>query len=382
MTAKRRVVIAYKSLPAYRRDFFEGLHDSLRADGIVLDLVHGEAEGADLLKRDTVLIPWAIQRTNRSTKLFGRKLLWQPIRDLVDDADLVIVEQASKLLINYWLLANHTIARGPRVALWGHGANLQTHTASRVSEALKRRYSTLPHWWFAYTDDSKQRVCKLGFPPERITVVQNAIDTRGLQHSIQNISAEDLDSFRERHRCVAGATGLFIGSLYSDKRIGFLLRAAEAIHRHDPRFVLLIAGDGEKRVDVEHAQNSHNFIRYLGRVDGPTRSLALRAADVLLMPGLVGLGILDSFAAEAPLVTTAVDYHSPEIEYLRHGQNGLCTPDPHDLDAYASAVLTVLEKPALARHLRNGCRTGSERFTNEEMVRRFRGGILEAIGPS
>src|SRR6266536_4368128 len=58
-------------------------------------------------------------------------------------------------------------------------ANLQR--ARRGAEAVKRVASRLPHWWFAYTEGSRARVEALGFSPERITVVQNAVDTAGLR---------------------------------------------------------------------------------------------------------------------------------------------------------------------------------------------------------
>ena len=374
-----RVVIAYKSFPAYRREFYDSLRTALGRDGVVLDFVHGEPEGVEQLKRDTTELPWAISRPNRSVSISGRQLLWQPIGDVLDGADLVIVEQASKLLLNYWLLVKQALRRGPKVALWGHGANLQPSTVSRVAESLKRRYSRLPHWWFAYTEGCKDRVAALGYPPERITVVQNAIDTVALRNAITGIPASDLNAFRRDLGCTAGSTGLFIGSLYEDKRLGFLLRAATVIRRSHPNFVLLIAGDGPQRELAQAAHERHPFVRYLGRVDGPTRHLALRSADVVLMPSAVGLCILDAFAAEAPLVTTVADSHGPEIEYLRPGDNGLIVSDPEDVESYAAGALSILEQPSFASHLRAGCRQDAERFTNEAMVARFHRGVSRAL---
>jgi L-malate glycosyltransferase len=40
----------------------------------------------------------------------------------------------------------------------------------------------------------------------------------------------------------------------------------------------------------------------------------------MLMPGLVGLAVLDAFADGIPRVTTVIEYHSPEIEYLVPGR--------------------------------------------------------------
>ena len=39
----------------------------------------------------------------------------------------------------------------------------------------------------------------------------------------------------------------------------------------------------------------------------------LYVSKLLLMPGLVGLSVMDSFVGTCPLVTTDVAVHSPEI---------------------------------------------------------------------
>jgi hypothetical protein len=65
------------------------------------------------------------------------------------------------------------------------------------------------------------------------------------------------------------------------------------------------------------------------------------------MPGLVGLTVLDCAAAGIPIVTTAYPYHSPEIEYLRAGGNGLIVDDSRSVGAYAEAVVSVLQDACL-----------------------------------
>jgi glycosyltransferase involved in cell wall biosynthesis len=376
------VLIVYKSLPAYRRDFYSALRTGLAGEGIQMDLAYGDPIGQDRWKSDSIELPWAINRPNRSVTFMGRHLVWQPVWDLAKAADLVIVEQASKLLVNYGLLLRQRLRGRPKVALWGHGANLQIHTASALSEAMKRRYSRLPHWWFAYTEGSRDRVARLGFPMERITVVQNAIDTRALVQAVEEVQAADLDDFRSQHGCSEGSTALFVGGLYQEKRLEFLFDAAVKIRERRPGFVLLVGGDGPMREMVENAADKHQFIRYLGRLDGAQRHLALRAADVVLMPGLVGLAILDAFAAEAPLITTAIDFHSPEIEYLESGVNGLCVQDRGDPEAYAAVVADLLADVDRLSFLRTGCRTSASQLTNEAMVANFQEGILRALGPS
>jgi glycosyltransferase involved in cell wall biosynthesis len=378
----RSVAILYKSLPAYRLEFFDQLRTSLAADGVEVHLYHGDAVGADASKGDARSLPWSSFQANKVVTVRGRPLVWQPVLRSALSHDLVIVEQASKLLINYPLLLTSKLPKGPRLALWGHGANLQIHTASRFSEALKRRYSRLPHWWFAYTEGSKARVARLGYPTERITVVQNAVDTASLQRQVDDLAGDEVDEFRHHHNLTPGHVGLFLGSLYPEKRLDFLLEAARSARDLDPLFSLLIGGDGPSRADLEAAASSLPFVHCLGRVDGTARALALRASDLMLMPGLVGLGILDAFAAGTPLITTAVDFHSPEIEYLQDGHNGLMLPRETSPMLFGHEVASLLSESDRLEQMVEACRRDALRYSTSEMVDRFRIGVLHALEAS
>jgi glycosyltransferase involved in cell wall biosynthesis len=373
------VAILYKSLPAYRLEFFERLRDVLSDEGVSLQLIHGDAVGADRSKGDARTLPWATYKPNRVTSLLGRPVVWQPALRAALRHDLVIVEQASKLLVNYPLLAVSGLPWGPRLALWGHGANLQRQTASRLSESLKRRYSRLPHWWFAYTEGSKERVARLGYPEDRITVVQNAVDTLGLQRQVDLIGVDDAQEFSNLHGLTPGHVGLFLGSLYTEKRLDFLVEAAAYAHEIDPSFSLLIGGDGPARAPLEASIADLPYVHYLGRLDGEQRAMALRASDVMLMPGLVGLGILDAFAAGLPLITTDLDFHSPEIEYLENGRNGVLLPGDATAQAFGDSVAAVLADQVQKDSLKEQSRSDAQRYSTESMVERFKVGVMRAL---
>ncbi len=374
-----RVLIAYKSLPRYRVPFFEALRDRLAEDRVDLSLVYGQGTPREAARNDGARLEWAISRHNKVLLVGGREVIWQPCLAEARSADLVIVEQASRLLLNYALLGLQA-AGHVNVAFWGHGANLQARTANTPSERLKRRVSRLPHWWFAYTEGSKNRVTALGYPPERVTVVQNAQDTEQLADAVAAVSLRERDRFRAEHDLGEGPVGLFLGSLSRDKRLDFLLDAAARIAADRPDFRLLVAGEGEERARVLAAAEAHHWIRYLGRVNGlQERALVLAASDALLMPGLVGLVALDSFAAGVPLLTTAVDFHSPEIEYMQHDVNGVIAPDPGDPAAYAGFAIELMTSEEKRPRLLEGCLEARRTFTLASMVDRFEDGVQAAL---
>jgi glycosyltransferase involved in cell wall biosynthesis len=290
----------------------------------------------------------------------------------------VIVEQASRLLLNYALLLRQGIGMA-RVAFWGHGANLQAHRSLALAEAVKKRVSRRPHWWFAYTEGSRHRVRELGYPAERITVVQNAIDTGKLRSARERLGESAAVDTRVRLGLGNGPVAAFVGGLYEDKRLEFLLQVADRLALARPGFHLVVVGDGPLRQTIEREASRRPHVTYCGALFGDEKVAALAPASALLLPGLVGLAILDAFALEIPLVTANVDFHSPEIEYLIDGENGLMVSAANDVQAYVSAVLRVFDDASLSHRLQEGCRAAACRYTNEEMVERFSGGVIQAL---
>jgi L-malate glycosyltransferase len=174
--------------------------------------------------------------------------------------------------------------------------------------------------------------------------------------------------------------GVYCGNLSPNKELDFLFAAAKIVRQAIPQFSLLVIGNGPLREKVEVAATRDGFIRYLGPRMGREKALLLRMSDVFLLPGAVGLAILDSFAAGLPFLTTAGPNHGPEISYLRDGYSGLITS--HDPAAYAEAVVKVLSDPSLAKRLAEGAMLSGQDYSIQAMVENFRSGILECLGES
>lgn len=378
----KRVVCVQERLLRYRIPFFDLLHRTLLDDDIALDLRYGSASQTVALRGDSADLFWGTHVHNRRFRLGTvHEAVWQPVVAASRQADLVIVDQASRLLANYVLLARQQFG-GPPIALWGHGANLQPDRSvlSRVGEAAKRGYSRVPHWWFAYTEGTAHRVAGLGFPRQRITVVQNAVDTSSLQKWYDTVTPDEADQARAALGLRGHSTCLYIGSLYPNKRIGFLLEAAEVIATAVPDFELVAVGSGPDEEMVRRAAARFPWVRHVAATFGRDKAVLARNSRLLLMPGAVGLGILDSFSFRLPMVTTAEALHGPEIEYLRSGVNGLMTAVGGTPRGYAETVIGLLRDPARIESLKNGCAESADVYTLDAMVRRFSDGIRGALG--
>ncbi len=368
----KQVVIVQRRLTHYREALFTLMRAQLAANGIQLRLLCGEAAPSEQGKRDGGRLDWAEPLPTHY--LLGERLCWLNFGRAARGAALVVIPQENKLLYNLLAL---TLARPPRLAFWGHGRNLQSTAPDSLRERFKRWTSRQVDWWFTYTRLGTQLVAGDGVPADRITTLENAIDTTQLRRQCEAIGPEQLDALRQSLGLVEGRTALYLGSLYAEKRIDMLLASAEALAAALPGFALLVVGDGPLRGQLEQAARQHPWLHYLGAKQGAEKALYLRAADIFLHPGALGLAIQDAFVAGLPLLTTDCGSHGPEIAYLDNGVNGLMVED--SLHEYIYAAENVLKDARLRQRIQQGARRAGEHYTVENMAQNFCRGIQQAL---
>lgn len=367
----KRVLVVQRRLTHYRVPFFELLRNDLRNAGLELKLACGEPTTAEATKRDGGTLPWATALPTRY--VLGDRVCWQPFGDLARDAAVTVITAENKLVCN---LAEQFGAPGRRVMLWGHGGNLQGQRGS-LRERFKARVALRADWWLAYTGMSRDLVRSLGFPAERITVLENAVDTTELRAQLDAITPQSRDGARAAMGVGPGPVGIYIGSLYAEKRVDFLLEASQAIRAQLPSFELLVVGGGPQEALVAEAAARHPWIKPLGVLRGADKALALSLADIYLHPGAIGLAVQDAFVAGVPLVTTQLATHGPEIAYVDSGRNGLVTPD--DLSSYVRACVALLTDDREHAAMRTQSQADGQRYTLQNMSRRFTEGVLGAL---
>ncbi len=368
----RRVVIVERRLTHYRVPLFDRLRELLAARQIELVLLVGEATPEEKAKRDGGHLPWA---TVIPTHYFlSGAVCWQPFGEYLRDVELVVMNHENKLLYNHWLL---WAPRRFKLAFWGHGRNMQTEKPDSIRERFKRWTISRVDWWFAYTQISVDLVAKTGFPLTRITNLNNTIDTLGICRERDSVSRDEIALLKQELGIAGKPVGAFIGSLYAEKRLDFLFEACRCVRQRLPGFQWLIIGDGEDRPRIQEWAAAHDWIHWVGARKGRDKALYLGCADLMLNPGMVGLGILDSFVFGIPMITTDCGVHSPEIAYLRPGENGLMTSD--NVQEFALAVSSLLSDPIALARMSQACVNSAGQYSIENMASRFLDGILNAL---
>lgn len=378
----RRPQVAMVSLyvPQYRAPFYELLRTELDHAGVDLRLYYSApVREHDVAKHDAADVPWGKRISTRVLARGDKTFVWQTCFREVLGADLLIVGHANMLLVNnLFLLTQHTAT--PRLAFWGHGEDFKQRGARSWRARLKNWTARRADWWFTHTDISADVLAAHGVDLERVTVVNNALDTKSLADQRVRLRPEEVAQVKADLGVSGNNVCAYLGALYPAKRLPFLLEACALMRQGMPDFELLVVGDGPDRQLVEDAARTHPWVHYAGARFGRERVACLAGCRLLLVPGAVGLVLLDSFALELPLITTAVPTHGPEIAYLRDGDNGVIVSEHSDPSAYADAVISVLSggRPSI-EDLRDGCRLAQAQYTLEGMARRFARGVLMAL---
>ncbi len=374
---RRRVSFVTRILTHYRIPFHERVHQLLADAGFEYRLIHGQPDEEEKAKGDLATLPWAEPIRNHA--LFGRgKLVWQPIGAISRTSDLLVLGQENQLLVNYPLQLLPSAIR-PKLAFWGHGRNFQSRNPDGRAERWKRFWATRCDWWFAYTEETRRHLMSLGFPDDRITVFNNAVDTGDLTRLDADIGKEEA----RRAQASLGLSGrnlaIFVGGLYPDKRLDFLVAAADRIRARVPDFELLVVGGGVERAAMEAAAAERPWLVIAGPRFGREKAVLMKGAKLFLMPGLVGLAVLDAAALGVPIVTTAFPFHSPEIAYLKDGGQGVIVENWTDADAYASAVAELIGDEPRRHALRRAGYEVARTITIEAMAQRFARGAECAL---
>jgi len=379
MTKRKKVTFLTLILSHYRITVHERVRELLAADNIDYELIYSDPVGSDVAKKDTIELPWAKKVPVKSIYMGSSPAYYQHAYTAIKQSDLVIVSQENKLLMNYAMYF-HFLFTGQKLAFFGHGYGHQATNPDGVFEKWKKFCATKVDWWFAYTDGVAEYLKSIGYPAEKITPFRNSIDTHKLRDELDNITAKDLTAFKKRLGLKGKNIGLYVGGMYEEKRLDFLCQAALKIRDKVPDFELLLIGSGSHAHVAQDYASKNDFIHAPGAMFGKDTAMALKASKVFLMPGLVGLAVIDSFVGECPLITTNYKYHSPEVQYLKSGYNGLIIDDNGKVETYANGVCDILTDKQRYDEMVKGCRESGNLYTAENMATNLANGMKKALG--
>lgn len=218
-----------------------------------------------------------------------------------------------------------------------------------------------------------------GFDARRITDVQNAIDTTSLASHYNAVDEAALETTRAELGFHGKNLLIYCGGMYTEKRLPFLLSSLDILRMNILDLEIVFIGSGPQAHLIEAFCLQRQWAKYLGPKFDMERVKYFKLAKLQVMPGLVGLAVLDSFALRVPIVTTSEALHSPEIAYLENGKNGLIVSCANDPECYAISLAGLLLDSVRLAAMQSACSDAAMKFTVANMAQRFTDGIEQAL---
>ncbi len=178
------------------------------------------------------------------------------------------------------------------------------------------------------------------FPGLRYVIIPNGVDTHRFRPDVPEIP---------ELKAISGPKILYVGRMEDRKGFPHLLEAFKLVKKALPDAVLVACGKGPnlEMYKASVPKELRKSVLFVGFV--PTEQLAsyYAGADVYTSPAVggetFGIVLIEAMASGTPVVANALDGYA---QVINHGQNGLLV-DVHDPQAYAQALIRVLEDRAL-----------------------------------
>ena len=292
---------------------------------------------------EQIHVPWVLMREKPDVYHAPHYVLPVAVRS----RSVVTIHDCIHLMFPQYLpnRAAYAYARG---AMWS--AARRSDRILTVSEASKR---DILHFF--------------NVPPEKISVVYNAIDERIWEEQ----APEDIERVRERFQLDQRFV-LYAGTIKPHKNLVRLIEAFAELRKGEfEELKLLIIGDEISKLPAlrraVHSQKLHKHVRFLGFLPDETLAALYRLASVFVFPSLYegfGLPPLEAMASGTPVVTSNVS-SLPEV-----AGDAAVLVDPYDVGSIVEGMRRVLSDPALASEMRRKGLIRARDFSWERSVAR------------
>jgi glycosyltransferase involved in cell wall biosynthesis len=259
--------------------------------------------------------------------------------------------------------------RGRKQLFWGMGLARRYGPASArdrrpAGEIARRLMLSACDHYLSYTDTSTTNLLTGGYDVARITTLNNAVEALATPGQVMGAQRVPFQA-------------LFVASLVEDKEPLEAVAIVNQIRRTIPGATLHIVGDGPLRPLCEKAANEQEWVHYYGPQRGQRlRELAL-ASDIAIIPGRVGLAVLEMASAGLPMATFAASLHGAEISYLKDRINGLFLNGGISTAANELGAL-LADRPAVER-MRNAAFKTASKYTVRNMAANFADGVMTSL---
>lgn len=370
---QKKIAIVQKLIPHYRIDFFKEVCEQSKNQVMVFHSTEISSDG--LAESGEFVFP------NQKIPQFNHRYFFYQciVKKLLSGKfDLIVMGPELRIFSNtlVWLLCFFTRSK---IVWWTHGFNLHiknkglSFVIDRVFKTLMMKYS---HNILLYNDYRVDELVAWGIDPEKMIVLNNAINEKPHQLALRNVTQECIDRIETATRS-SKHTLLFIGRLTSPKRADLVIELAGKLIKPLPDLRVFIIGEGKERPNLELQTKKMGLDRnvfFLGAINNPDELSGYMAlADFSILPGAVGLSIVHSMICGIPLVTLQDSPHNPEISYLKDNYNGFAATGLKEMEEW---IIEQFYNPMKIQEMKENCLRMIKTDVNlDHMVSQFLKGI-------
>lgn len=366
------IQIVQPLIPEYRVPFFQKL---VQNSAHQVRVFASRQLPNDPSIKTAACIDSALHLDHPCTGFLNNRLLWQRgilLEDRLRSGDVLVVCGNARFLSNYpliWQAKRRNIA----TVWWGIGS---MPGQNRLRYFLR---TTIMRWMdivLLYTEREKQEFLRMGFPPERLFAINNAIDQGSVQAATASWPPSRVAAFKQEHGLSGKQILLFCGRLSAKARVDLVIEALALLCKQNKDCLLVIIGDGDQRRNLEELAERLNVaqsIHWLGALyDQNLMAPWFLSAKVFVYPGYIGLSIMHAMGYALPVITHQnMANQSPEVAALLDGRNGLLCEENNSADLCSKIVHLLTDENLRMAMSKRALVTASEEFTLSEMVRRF-----------
>lgn len=348
---------------------------------IEVEVFHGPAKagsGAPQERPRTNGVEMAVTELRSVRWPFGRgQVAWfsGTFRLLSSEYDVLVCQETVNNL-SIWLFSLLHRSFGKRLVLhgWGYRPDeASTRWVNRIRQAARRILARRADAAIVYTDRGRRSYVRLGFPEDRISVSGNTLDVEHLRAIGKAIPQDELAQLRHTLAPEDRINLLFVGRLQAAKRVDILIDAFALLKDLDFPCTLTIIGDGPDRQELEERSDKLGGITFTGAIyDERVLAPYFIVADLLVIPGRVGLTCVHSFSYGVPVLTAShhVIPQTPEYDYVIDGVNGRII-DEVSAQAFSIAIQEIVAHSPQLERLKAGARSSADRLTMDQMAEQF-----------
>lgn len=362
--ARPKVAVVYHFFPHYREAVNRALHEEGSCEWTFCgDL----ADFTDSRIKPAAFEPGMRFRRLRNRRIRGSVIWQQGVLSIAAsrEFDTLVLLGVPKYL-SMWPAALIGRLTGKRVLFWTHG---WTYRPTGPLRYVRRWFFRMGNALMTYGRWAKALAIEEGFDPSTVHVIGNSLDLAEQERALRGMHpgrpAELRTSlFGDAETPVIICTTRLVAS----RRLDLLFDAAHRLRASGLSVNLVLVGDGPERARLESmAEGLGLRVAFTGAIYDEVRiGELMRASNVAVLPGNVGLSAMHAMAFGIPVVShDDPERQGPEFESIVPGKTGELFRIG-DVESLAAAIRPWLRNPWVDPGVAASCQSIVRRFWSPE----------------